>query len=68
MEKTTVSQASSSARHLWWWIKYLRHELKDQKLNWIQRLLNPINALWKDLMRYRLNLILNSNQGPAHFR
>ena len=45
MEKTTASQASSSARHLWWWIKYLRHELKDQKLNWIQRLLNPINAL-----------------------
>ena len=33
-----------------------------------QRLLNLNNALWKDLMLYRLNLILNSNQGLALFR
>ena len=35
---------------------------------WIQRLLNPTNGLCKDLMLYRLNLILNSNQWLALFR
>ena len=40
----------------------------DTKLNflriqWIQKLINLTNALWKDLMLYRLNLILNYNQG-----
>ena len=38
------------------------------KIKWIQRLLNPTNALWKDLMLYGLNLILNSNQSLALFR
>ena len=45
-------------------------QLSFLKLKWIQRLLNLTNALWKDLMLYRLNidLILNSNQVLAIFR
>ena len=43
-------------------------QLKSLKIKWIQRLLNLTNALWKDLMLYRLNLILNSNQGLALFK
>ena len=31
-------------------------------------LLNPTDALWRDLMLYRFNLILNSNQCLAFFR
>ena len=38
------------------------------KIKWIQRLLNPTNAAWKDLILHRLNLILNSNQGLALLR
>ena len=38
-------------------------QLNSLKINWIQRLLNPTNVLWKDLILYQLNLILNSNQG-----
>ena len=38
------------------------------KIKWIQRLLNPTNAVWKDLILHRLNLILDSNQGLALFR
>ena len=34
----------------------------------ILRLLNPTNALWRDLMLYWLNLILNPNQGLVPFR
>ena len=44
-----------------------RHSFKLSK-KWIQRLLNPTNALCKDLMLYRLNLILNSNRWLALFR
>ena len=36
-------------------------QLNSLKLKWIQRLLNPTSVLWKVLMLYRLNLILNSN-------
>ena len=45
-------------------------QLNFLKIKWIQRLLTPTNALWKDLMLYWLNidLILNSNQGLALFR
>ena len=43
-------------------------QLNSLKIKWIQRLLHPATALWKDLMLYRLNLILNSNQGLALFR
>ena len=42
----------------------------DTQLNcikWIQRLLNPTNVLWKDLMLYQLKLILNSDQDLALF-
>ena len=38
------------------------------KIKWIQRLLNPTNVLWKDLMLHQLKLILNSDQGPPLFR
>ena len=38
-------------------------KLNSPEIKWIQRLLDPANALWKDLMLYRLNLILNFNQG-----
>ena len=43
-------------------------QLNSLRIKWIQSLLNPTNALWKDLMLYRLNLILNSNQCLALFR
>ena len=33
-------------------------QLNSFKIKWIQKLLNPINALWKNLMLYQLNLIL----------
>ena len=38
------------------------------KTKWIQRFLNPTNALWKNLMLYQYNLILIYNQGLALFR
>ena len=41
---------------------------KSLKIKWIQRLLNPTNALRRDLVLYRLNLILNSSQSLALFR
>ena len=44
------------------------NQLNSLKIKWIQRLFHPTNALWKDLMLYRLNLILNFNQGLALFR
>ena len=44
------------------------NQLNSLKIKWIQRLFHPTSALWKDLMLYRLNLILNSNQGLALFR
>ena len=43
-------------------------QLNSLKRKWIQRLLNPTNALWKELMLYRLNLILNSKRGLVLFR
>ena len=45
-------------------------QLSFLKLKWIQRLLNLTNALWNDLMLYRLNIdiILNSNQILAILR
>ena len=45
-------------------------QLNSLKIKLIQKLLNPTNSLWKDLMLYWLNidLILNSNQGLALFR
>ena len=46
----------------------IKTQLNSLKIKWIQRLLNLTNALWKNLMRYQLNLILNYNQGPALFR
>ena len=42
-------------------------QLNSLKIKWIQKLLNPTNALWKDLMLYRLKLILNSNQDLKPF-
>ena len=50
----------SSDLHLEGWIRYCRHKYSIKlSLNtkWIQRLLNPTNAFWKDLMLYWLNLI-----------
>ena len=49
-------------------IVYIYTQLKSLKIIWVQSLLNPINALWKDFMFDRLNSILNSNQGLALFR
>ena len=43
-------------------------QLNALKIKWIQRLLNFNNALWKNLMLYRLNLNLKSSQGLALFR
>ena len=36
-------------------------QLNSLKIKWLQKLLNPTHAVWKDLMLYRLNLILNFN-------
>ena len=43
-------------------------QLNCIKIKWIQTLLNSTNVLWKDLMLYRLKLILNSDQGRTLFR
>ena len=43
-------------------------QLHSVELQWIQRLLNPTNALWKGFMLYSLNLKNNSNQGLCLFR
>ena len=43
-------------------------ELNSLKIRWSQSLLNPTNALWKDLILYRLNSVLNSNQGLPLFK
>ena len=43
-------------------------QLNSLKIKSIQRLLIPNNALWKNLMLYQLNLILNYNQGLALFK
>ena len=43
-------------------------QLNSLKIEWIQRLLNPTNALWKNLMLYQLKLILNYNLGLVLFR
>ena len=40
-------------------------QINSPKIKCIQRLLNPNNALWKHLMLYQLNFILNYNQGLA---
>ena len=45
-----------------------RHTIKLYKIIWIQSLLNPTNALWKDLMLYWLKLILNSDQDLDLFK
>ena len=44
------------------------NQLYSLKIKWIQRLLHSTNALSKDVMLFRLNLILNSNYGLALFR
>ena len=43
-------------------------QLSSLKTKWIQMLLNPTKAFWKDLMLYWLNLILNSNRGLFLFK
>ena len=40
-------------------------QLNSLSIKWIQRLLNPNNAVWKNCMLYQLNLHLNYNQGLA---
>ena len=43
-------------------------QLNALRIKWIRRLFSSHDALWKDLMLYRLNLNLKSNQGLALFR
>ena len=43
-------------------------QLNSLKMKRIQRLLNPTNALWKNLTPYQLNLVLNYNQSLALFK
>ena len=43
-------------------------QLNSVNIKWIQRSLNPTNALWIDLMMYQLKLILNSDQRLVFFR
>ena len=49
-------------------ILFIDTQSNSLKAKWVQRLLNLTNALWKGLMMYRLNIILNSNQDLALFR
>ena len=50
-------------------ILVIETQLNSLKIKWIQRLLNPTNALWKNVMVYhQLNLILNYNKGLALLR
>ena len=43
-------------------------QLNSLRIKWIQNLFNPTNVLWKVLILYRLNLILNSNQALTLLR
>ena len=43
-------------------------QLNALRVTWIHRLFSSHDALWKDLMLYRLNLNLKSNQSLALFR
>ena len=43
-------------------------QLNSLKMKRIQRLLNPTNALWKNLTPYQFNLVLNYNQSLALFK
>ena len=68
-EENATSQApSSTILRAVLCILDIEIELSFLKGKFIQGLLNPTNALWKDFMRYRLNVIINSNQGFALFR
>ena len=74
--KNTTSWTLSSSLHLEGQTRYFTtvnccfghtHTIKLIKIKWIQSLLNPTNALWKDLMLHWLKLILNSDQDLAFF-
>ena len=43
-------------------------QLNCIKTKWIQKLVNPTNALWGDLVLYLLKFILSSDQFLALFR
>ena len=69
--KNMAPQAPGSTLSIWkggLGILDIDTQLNSIKIKWMQRLLNPTNALRKDLVLYLLNLILNSNQGLALFR
>ena len=63
--KNATSKIPNSTLHLDDWTRYFRHrtQLNSLKIKWIQKLLNPTNPFWKNLMLYQLKLILNDNQG-----
>ena len=53
--KNTISQTINSTLHLERWglgILDIDTQLNSIKTKWTQRLLNPTNVLWKDLMLY----------------
>ena len=68
--KNETSQVPSSTLQLGGWTRffYVDTSLNSLKIKCIQRLLNSAFAFWIDLMVYRLNLILKSNQGLALVR
>ena len=61
---------NSSTLHLEMWTRYFRHRysINSLELQWILRLLNPTNPLWKALMLYWLKLKKDSNQGLCLLR
>ena len=59
------NQTSQTLRHSLD-ILYIDTQLNSLKIKLIQKLLNPTNALWKDLLN--IDLILNSYQGLALLR
>ena len=59
--KDSFSKCDQIRRKLLIWSHLLKKPLMENFIFCV--VLNPTNALWKDLMLYRLNLILNPNQG-----
>ena len=60
--------AQLSIRTIGLGILNIETQLNSLKTKWIQRFLNPINALWKKFMLYQSNLVLDYNQAMALFR
>ena len=66
-KKKKTSETPSSALNLEMWnMNFLhRYSIKLSRALIDLNIIKPMNAFWKDLMLYQLNLKLNSRQGLA---